>query len=226
MNSSVEFCASAALGEVSALRTAIPSVAVIVQAVCIFGMPSTSQRHMRQAPTGAPSRGSSQKNGISTPAAGAVSTSPVPFGTCTATSSTVTVTSSGALTTSPLRTGPRDSPWDMCAADEAEGLSLGRVCSRRHRRGRMMGMRVARRDDALHRRLAVEGTVPQLHVLLELAAELAQVALHRIHGEVAECAERAPEDPVADVLEQVEVRVLAAAVLDLLQDLDEPARPL
>jgi hypothetical protein len=36
----------------------MPSVAVIVQAVCIFGMPSTSHRHMRQAPTGGPSRGS------------------------------------------------------------------------------------------------------------------------------------------------------------------------
>ena len=58
MNSSVESCASAAFGDVSALRTIIPSVAVIVHAVCIFGMPSTSQRHMRQAPTGAPRRGS------------------------------------------------------------------------------------------------------------------------------------------------------------------------
>ena len=35
------------------------------------------------------------------PAASAVSTMPVPFGTCTSRSSTVTVTSSGALTVRP-----------------------------------------------------------------------------------------------------------------------------
>ncbi len=58
MNSSVEFCASAAFGDVSAVCTIIPSCAVIVHAVCIFGIPSTSQRHMRHAPTGGPSRGS------------------------------------------------------------------------------------------------------------------------------------------------------------------------
>ena len=57
-NSSVAFWASAAFSLESAVRTTIPSCAVIVQAVCIFGMPSTSHRHMRQAPTGGPSRGS------------------------------------------------------------------------------------------------------------------------------------------------------------------------
>ena len=36
----------------------MPSVAVIVQPACSFGMPSISTRHMRQAPMGAPSRGS------------------------------------------------------------------------------------------------------------------------------------------------------------------------
>ena len=51
MNSSVESWRLPAFGEVSALRTIIPSVAVMVHAVCIFGMPSTSQgtcgRHRR-----------------------------------------------------------------------------------------------------------------------------------------------------------------------------------
>ena len=59
MNSSVAFCASAAISEVSAVLTAMPSAAVSVQAACGFGGPgATSQRHMRQAPTGGPSRGS------------------------------------------------------------------------------------------------------------------------------------------------------------------------
>ena len=59
MNSSVAFCASAAISEVAAVFTSIPSAAVSVQAACGFGGPgATSQRHMRQAPTGGPSRGS------------------------------------------------------------------------------------------------------------------------------------------------------------------------
>jgi hypothetical protein len=58
MNSSVEFWPSAAAFDVCAVRTVIPSVAVRVQPAWSFGMPSTSTRHMRQAPTGGPSRGS------------------------------------------------------------------------------------------------------------------------------------------------------------------------
>ena len=59
MNSSVAFCDSRASSEVSAVLTSIPSAAVSVQAAWGFGGPgATSQRHMRQAPTGGPSRGS------------------------------------------------------------------------------------------------------------------------------------------------------------------------
>ena len=58
MNSSVELWPSAAAGEVCAVRTTMPSVAVRVQPAWSFGMPSTSTRHMRQAPIGGPSRGS------------------------------------------------------------------------------------------------------------------------------------------------------------------------
>jgi hypothetical protein len=59
MNSSVAFCASAAIADVCAVFTTIPSCAVSVHAACGFGgMPSISTRHMRQAPTGGPSRGS------------------------------------------------------------------------------------------------------------------------------------------------------------------------
>ena len=58
MNSSTACWPSAALALVCAVRSAMPSWAVSVHAAWSFGMPSTSQRHMRQAPTGAPSRGS------------------------------------------------------------------------------------------------------------------------------------------------------------------------
>ena len=58
MNSSVAFWPSAAFSEVRAVLTTIPSWAVIVQPACSFGIPSISTRHIRHAPTGAPSRGS------------------------------------------------------------------------------------------------------------------------------------------------------------------------
>src|SRR3954453_7124690 len=85
---------------------------------------------------------------------------------------------------------------------------------------------VGRGEDSLDRRPAGEGAAALVDVRLELAAELAQVALHRIDGEVAERAQRPPQDARADALDQVEIRVLATAVLDLLQELDEPARAL
>ena len=58
MNSSVDSWPSAAFGEVAAVRTAMPSETVSVQPAWSFGIPSISTRHMRQAPTGGPSRGS------------------------------------------------------------------------------------------------------------------------------------------------------------------------
>ena len=58
MNSSVEFWPTAAFCEEAAVFTTSPSWADIVQPAWSFGIPSTSTRHMRQAPTAAPSRGS------------------------------------------------------------------------------------------------------------------------------------------------------------------------
>ena len=58
MNSSVECCASAARSEDWAVLTTIPSWAESVQPAWSFGIPSTSTRHMRQAPTAGPRRGS------------------------------------------------------------------------------------------------------------------------------------------------------------------------
>ena len=50
--------AEAARSDVAAVRTTIPSWATSVQPAWSFGSPSTSTRHMRHAPTGAPSLGS------------------------------------------------------------------------------------------------------------------------------------------------------------------------
>ena len=58
MNSSVAFWPSAARSDCAAVFTTMPSAAVSVQPACSFGIPSTSTRHMRQAPTAGPSRGS------------------------------------------------------------------------------------------------------------------------------------------------------------------------
>ena len=59
MNSSVAFCATRGVSDVSAVFTTIPSCTVSVHAACGFGGPGViSQRHIRQAPTGGPSRGS------------------------------------------------------------------------------------------------------------------------------------------------------------------------
>ena len=57
-NSSVPFWPCAARSDVRAVFTTIPSCAVRVHPVWSFGIPSTSTRHMRQAPTAGPSRGS------------------------------------------------------------------------------------------------------------------------------------------------------------------------
>ena len=58
MNSSTACWPSAAFALVCAVRSSRPSCAVSVHAAWSFGIPSTSQRHMRQAPTAGPSRGS------------------------------------------------------------------------------------------------------------------------------------------------------------------------
>ena len=54
----VELWPSAACVEVRAVLTTMPSCAESVQPAWSFGIPSTSTRHIRQAPTGGPRRGS------------------------------------------------------------------------------------------------------------------------------------------------------------------------
>ena len=59
---------------------------------------------------------------------------------------------------------------------------------------------------------------------LELRPVLLEVARDRVHGEVAERAQGLPEHPVADLIEEIEVRALAPPLLELGQDLHQPAR--
>src|SRR3954468_22187480 len=87
-------------------------------------------------------------------------------------------------------------------------------------------MLVGRREDPFKGRLAAVRAAAVLDVGDELLAPLLQVARDRVDGEVAERAERLAEDPRADRLEQLDVRELAVAALELLQDLHHPARSL
>ena len=69
------------------------------------------------------------------------------------------------------------------------------------------------------------GTARTVEVRLELVAVVAKVARHRVHGEVSERAERLAEHAVAHVVEKREVADARPPVLELRQELDEPARP-
>src|SRR5690349_834441 len=86
-------------------------------------------------------------------------------------------------------------------------------------------MAVARRDDALERRFAVERAASLLDVRDELVAPVPDVARDRIHREVAERAERLAEDAVADGVQQVDVAELGRARLEALEQLHHPPRP-
>src|SRR5438067_13898573 len=86
-------------------------------------------------------------------------------------------------------------------------------------------MEIARRDDPLDRRLALERAAALVDVRLELRAPVLEIALHRIHGEVAERAQGLAQDAPADGVEQVELGELGIAGLDALEELHHPARP-
>src|SRR4029453_10530750 len=137
------------------------------------------------------------------PASAAASTRPMPFATSTSRPSTVTLTVSTALM-----------PALSCRKLSCRNLGDG-----------VVGVLVDRREDPLergrpaHRAAAVE-------VLLELGAELVDVARHRHRRRVPERAEALAEDSVADVEEQVEVVLGRRPLLDRAQDLHHPARPL
>ena len=124
------------------------------------------------------------------PAAAAVSTRPVPFGTSTSRSSIRT------LTRSVMR---EPAPRGGCASQRAPA----------GRRGTNPVQRAA----------------PLVDVRLELVPELVEIAHDRDRVGVAERAEAFAVDALGHGDEEVHVGLRAAAVLDLLQDLGQPARP-
>ena len=94
-NSRLERCAFSATGELSWVRTTIPSATVWVQDACGLGIGrppiSTSTRHCRQAPTGS-SSGWSQNRGMAVPIRSAVRITSSPLGAMTLTPSMVSRT--------------------------------------------------------------------------------------------------------------------------------------
>ena len=87
-------------------------------------------------------------------------------------------------------------------------------------------MLVDRCKEVIERRLAAEGALAGVEVLLELVAELVHVTRDRHRGRIAERAEALAEDAVAHVEQEVELVLVGAAVVDLPQDLHHPARTL
>ncbi len=83
--------AFSATGEVSWVRTTMPSVHTVVQEASGLRWPSTSTRHWRQAPIGS-SSGWSQNRGIWIPSSSAARMTSVPLGTAISKLSMVTVT--------------------------------------------------------------------------------------------------------------------------------------
>src|SRR5579883_2631481 len=77
---------------------------------------------------------------------------------------------------------------------------------------------VDRGEDALERGGAAERAAAVVDVRLELVAELVDVARDRDRIGVSERAEALAEDPVADREQQVELALVRAPVLDLVED--------
>src|SRR5215212_6305155 len=128
---------------------------------------------------------------------------PVPFSTCTARSSIVTVTRSGVLTS---------------RLDEVQ------TPSRRHLRDRRMRVHLDRREHVIERRRAAEGTAAAVDVGLELVTELVHVARDDDRVRVPERAQALAVDAVAHVEQQVELALARAPVLELAQDGGQPPR--
>src|SRR5688500_3010246 len=90
----------------------------------------------------------------------------------------------------------------------------------------MVCVLVDRGHQPLEGRLAVEGTAALDDVLPVLVAELRDIARDWHRRRVAQRTQALAEDAIADREQQVELLVLGAALLDLLQELHHPARAL
>src|SRR5919201_1127295 len=160
------------------------------------------------------------------PAASADSTSPVPFGTCTALPSTLTRTSSAALTVPLPCNKLLQRPSRPHAGTREASNKLLQARSRRHLGNGRVPVLVDRREDALERRLTAERAAALVDVTLELVAEAIDVARDGHRRRVAQRAQAMAEDSVADVEQQIELALLGPPVLDLAQQLHHPTRAL
>src|SRR4051812_16353708 len=79
-------------------------------------------------------------------------------------------------------------------------------------------------EEVRERRVLAERAAAVLEVRVELVAELRHARRDGHRRGVAEHAQALADDPVADVEADVEILLGRAAVLDRLEDLDEPAR--
>src|SRR5690606_19925014 len=240
-NSMMPRCAFSATGEVSWVLTTMPSITVMVQEACGLGMPRPllasriSTRHWRQAPTGS-SSGWSQNRGIWIPSSSAARITRVPLGTLIWNPSMVTVTrSSGGTAGAPpdgvfvvtvtcslpirsRRHGRTGGPAAPCA-----GRGASRSGGTPPRAPRIGCSRRSSSGTSPHGRLGVvERAAPLLHVLDVFVPEVLDGRHHRAGRAVAEGAERAAQQVVADVQELLHVGLGALAVLQPVQHLDHP----
>src|SRR5690242_19980367 len=224
-------CDFSATGEVSWVRTTIPSVQVVVHEASGLTCPVTSTRHCRHAPAGS-SSGWSQNRGIWSPSISAARITSVPLGTVISNPSMVTVTPSvtGAaagslvckviylvcLAGASLASGERPRRRDTAAAAFGPApavVSLAGTAASPGAPEQRGGGRVERAAALL---LVLEVLVPEV---LDRRGDRADRA-------VAERAERAAEDVVADVQQLLQVFLAALAVFQPVQHPDHPERPL
>src|SRR4051812_4874430 len=201
-NSMIPCCALSATSLVTWVLTTMPSATGSVQEACGLGKPrplpasGMSTRHCRQAPTGE-SRGWSQNRGI-----------------CTPTSSAARITSVFSGTETSIPSMVSDTVFTSSANDGLDAVPVfsGAVVISRH-------FQLVGEESGLHR---VERAAALGEVLEVLVAEVLDRAVDRADRAVGECAERPPEDVVALVEEQVEVALLADALLELGEHLHQP----
>src|SRR5689334_748521 len=203
-------CAFSATGEVSWVRTTIPSVQVVVHEAGGLTCPVTSTRHCRHAPAGS-SSGWSQNRGIWIPSSSAARMTSVPFGTVISNPSMVTVT--------PSVTGAAAGSL-VCKVIDVVSLAVRRAG------GAPAGATASPGAPEQRGSGRVERAAALLLVLEVLVPEVLDRRLDRADRAVAERAERPPEDVVADVQQLLQVFLAALAVFQPVQHPDHPERPL
>src|ERR671917_1833120 len=225
-SSIVPCCALSATGLVSWVLTTIPSVTGMVQDATGLRWPSTSTRHCRQAPTGS-SSGWSQKPGVCTPVCSAARMISVPLGTATSKPSMVQWTASGGVCGPGAPGGTAGAGGGLVNVTgpprwRSSGRCRGVLCSCVPSRARSRGD-----SDGLEPEAAAQaGLFLQGQQRDVVVAEVLQRAADAAGRTVTQGAERAAQDVVAGVGEQVQVGRRPPAVDQPLQDLHQPEGPL